>query len=143
MVKKLFVKMGIVSSALMTSMCLYLGAGGLGAFGGYAMSPDSVAAGAAVSEDALWDAAARELKARGAAVSLERDTGEIRRLDPDGEIVFRIEEPAGGRLRFRVEARRGWLPMGRRAARVRDGILKRLEGDVSSKRLVDNAETAG
>jgi len=99
---------GIVCIA--TTSCIYVIAGGVGALGGYAVSPDTVEGEADVDYDTLWDAATQVVSIMGAVQTKDYKMGSLSGVVNGAKVTIDLSQISSNSVRLRVKARKNMLP---------------------------------
>jgi hypothetical protein len=108
--KNFFLIVVIGIFCLSTSGCIYVVAGGIGALGGYAVSPDTVEGEAEVDYDTLWDAATEVLSIMGTVNTKDYKLGTIDGSVSGSRVTVDLSQISSNEVRLRVKARKNMLP---------------------------------
>lgn len=119
-----FVTMG---SLLVNSGCIYLVVGGIGAVGGYIVSPDTVEGLSGSDADYVWDSA-RETVAIMGLINEEDKAGGIILADVNGaKVTVTIAAVGKDSTKVTVKARKAYLPRISLAQDIFVKIMNRIE----------------
>ena len=99
-----------VSLALSLTGCVYLIVGGIGALGGYVVSPDTVEGVAAHDSDSLWDAAFNVVSVMGTMSEQRKDGGVIIAKISGAKVIVTIIPISQSACKLNIKARKGFLP---------------------------------
>jgi len=99
---------GMVS--MVTTSCIYVIAGGVGALGGYAVSPDAVEGEADADYDTLWDAATQVLSIMGTVQAKDYKMGSLEGVINGAKVTVDLSQISSNSVRLRVKARKNMLP---------------------------------
>ncbi len=110
-VKKSFLSLTLVLFLLTGSGCFYLVIGGVGALGGYAISPDTVEGmvGGYSTQD-VWQAAVDTVSIMGLIEEKNEIAGVVVAKVSGAHITVTVAEPVVDTVKLRVKARRGMMP---------------------------------
>ena len=101
----------LVSLMLTTSGCFYLVIGGVGALGGYAISPDTVEGNVEGRSTAdIWDAALQTVSVMGVIEEKNEVSGVLIAKVQGTQVTISISEPITETVKLRVKARKGMMP---------------------------------
>lgn len=101
----------LVSLMLTTSGCFYLVIGGVGALGGYAISPDTVEGNVEGRSTAdIWDAALQTVSVMGVIEEKNDVSGVLIAKVQGTQVTISISEPITETVKLRVKARKGMMP---------------------------------
>ncbi len=111
LVKKNFLCLLLVAFMLTASGCFYLVIGGVGALGGYAISPDTVEGmvGGDTSQD-VWQAAVDVISIMGIIQEKNEISGVLIAQVQGVHITVTIVESPADNVKLRVKARKGMMP---------------------------------
>jgi hypothetical protein len=110
-----------VPLACMLSGCIYLVVGGIGAVGGYIVSPDTVEGISETETDQVWDAALEVLGIMGTIEEQNEAGGVILSRVSGAKIPVTLEALNATTTRVNVKARKAYLP---RIALAQDVFVK-------------------
>ena len=96
--------------SLSTSSCIYFIAGGVGALGGYAISPDTVEGDSELDYDTLWDSAIEITSIMGIIHTKDYKLGTLQATVSGAAITVDISQISSNEVRMRVKARKNMLP---------------------------------
>jgi len=105
----LWVVLALVVS-LTASGCIYAIAGGLGALGGYAISPDTVEGDSELDYDTLWDSAVEIVGIMGLIQTKDYKLGTIKATISGAVVTIDVAQISSAEVRMRVKARKNMLP---------------------------------
>ncbi len=108
--KNIFLLLAVSAFCLFSSGCIYVLAGGLGAVGGYAISPDTVEGESESSYDAAWDSAVDILGIMGTVNAKDYKAGTIDATVDGSKVNMDISQISSSDVRLRVKARKNMLP---------------------------------
>ena len=108
--KSLFFLAAVCAVSLLTSSCIYLVAGGVGALGGYAISPDTVEGETESDYDTLWDSASEVLSIMGTVYTKDYKLGTLSGSVSGAKVVVDLSQVSSDEVRLRVKARKNMLP---------------------------------
>ncbi len=108
--KNMFLVVLMLIFSLSTSGCVYVIAGGLGALGGYAISPDTVEGDEEVDYDTLWDSAVEVVGIMGLIQTKDYKLGNIEAKINGASVIIDIAQISSSEVRMRVKARKNMLP---------------------------------
>ncbi len=111
---------------LSLSGCFYALIGGVGALGGYAISPDTVEGETQVSYDEVWKAAMDVLSIMGTIKMSDYKLGSIEAVVNRGVVWIDIAQLPGSWVRLRVKVRKNMMPKIRTAQDVWVKIKNRI-----------------
>ena len=109
---------------LSLSGCVWLVVGGVGALGGYVISPDTIEGVSRMPQGELWDASGKVLSIMGTIEEKNRDAGEIKALIQGAKITVTLTPLNKSTTTVRVKARKAFLP---KIALAQDVYIKILE----------------
>ncbi len=109
------------------SGCIYLVVGGIGALGGYVVSPDTVEGISENSQDDLWDAAVEITSIMGTVDVENRDVGMIKASIQKAKITIMIIPISDKAVKISVKARKSFFPKISLAQDVFVKIMSKLE----------------
>jgi len=92
------------------SGCVYLVVGGIGALGGYVISPDTIEGLTNNDDLTVWDAASEVIAIMGAVEESSEDAGIIISTIGGSNVTVSITRLSEGTTRLRVKARKHHLP---------------------------------
>ena len=113
-----------------SSGCIVLFASGLGAVGGYAVSPDTVEGVVDRTYIETWDAAVEVARIMGAVESQDEELGEISALIHGARVHINIYQFSADTVQVRVKARKTFFPRISIAQEVFIKIMKYLDVSV-------------
>lgn len=90
--------------------CIYFVAGGVGALGGYAISPDTVEGESESDYDTLWDSANEVMGIMGTVNRKDYKMGTIDGTVSGARINIDMSQISSNEVRLRVKARKNMLP---------------------------------
>ncbi len=126
-VKKLLAVTILIPSLIFSSGCIYLVVGGIGAVGGYIVSPDTVEGITENDADMVWDTAIETVSIMG-LVKEENEAGGMILANIHGaEITITIVSLSETTTRVTVKARKAYLPRISLAQDVFVKIMNRVE----------------
>ncbi len=101
----------LVSLMLTASGCFYLVVGGVGALGGYAISPDTVEGNVEGrnSQD-MWQAAVQVISIMGIIQEKNEISGVVIAKIQGTQVTVSVSEPITDTVKLRVKARKGMMP---------------------------------
>lgn len=101
----------LVSLMLTSSGCFYLVVGGVGALGGYAISPDTVEGNVEGrnSQD-MWQAAVQVVSIMGIIQEKNEISGVVIAKIEGTQVTVSVSEPITDTVKLRVKARKGMMP---------------------------------
>ena len=108
--------------------CVYLVVGGIGALGGYIVSPDTVEAVSENNMDSLWDAAIDVISIMGVIDEQQKEGGVIIARVSGAKVTVKIDEVSKNTVRLTVKARKAFLPKMSVAQEVFVKIMTQLNG---------------
>ncbi|MFA6379434.1 MAG: hypothetical protein WCX16_06635 [Candidatus Omnitrophota bacterium] len=108
--KNFFLIVCVCILSLLTSSCIYFVAGGVGALGGYAVSPDTVEGEAQADYDTLWDASTQVVSIMGTVQTKDYKLGTLQGLVNGAKITIDLSQISSNDVRLRVKARKNMLP---------------------------------
>ncbi len=111
LLRKSFFSLILAALVLSASGCFYLVIGGVGALGGYAISPDTVEG--MVNGDSLedlWQAAVDTISIMGVIEEKNEISGVLIAKVQGVHITVVLVEPVADSVKLRVKARRGMMP---------------------------------
>lgn len=108
--KNIFLLFAVGAFCLLSSGCIYVIAGGVGALGGYAISPDTVEGESEASYDTAWDSAVEVLEIMGTVSSKDYKAGTIDATVDGSKVSMDISQISSSDVRLRVKARKNMLP---------------------------------
>jgi len=100
----------LFSSVFSYSGCVVLVAGGLGAAGGYAISPDTVEGVLGRDFNAVWDAAVEVTNMMGVAQEKNEQGGEIVAKISGATVTINLFQFSSDTVQLRVKARKSLFP---------------------------------
>lgn len=109
-VKNIFLLGAVCAFCFFASSCIYVIAGGVGALGGYAISPDTVEGEAEVDYDTAWDSSTEILSIMGVVNSKDYKLGNIDATVGGSKITVDLSQVSSKEVRLRVKARKNMLP---------------------------------
>ena len=95
---------------LTSSGCIYAVAGGLGALGGYAVSPDTVERDSKLDYDTLWDSAVEIVGIMGLIRTKDYKLGNIKASISGAAVTIDLAQISSSEVRMRIKARKNMLP---------------------------------
>ena len=108
--------------------CVYLVVGGIGALGGYIVSPDTVEAVSENNLDSLWDAAIDVISIMGVIDEQQKEGGVIIARVSGAKVTVKMDEVSKKTVRLTVKARKAFLPKMSVAQEVFVKIMTQLNG---------------
>lgn len=110
-VRKNFLSLLLAGLLLSTSGCFYLVIGGVGALGGYAISPDTVegTVGGDTAQD-VWQAAVDVISIMGIIEEKNEISGVLIAKVQGVYVTVTVAEPLADSVKLRVKARKGMMP---------------------------------
>ncbi|MDP8266935.1 MAG: hypothetical protein P9M07_08385 [Candidatus Aceula meridiana] len=96
--------------AFSLSGCFYAIIGGLGALGGYAISPDTVEGETQIEYDTLWDAAVEIVSIMGTIQTKNYKLGQIEARVAGAYVWVDLSQASSSWVRMSVKARKNMLP---------------------------------
>ena len=93
-----------------SSGCIYLVVGGIGAVGGYVVSPDTVEGLTENDEQDLWDAAVQVASVMGVIVKQSEGAGEIEAKISSATVIIVVEPLSPAATKLSVKSRKYYLP---------------------------------
>ena len=100
----------LVSLAFSFTGCVYLIVGGIGALGGYVVSPDTVEGVTSHDSDSLWDAAFNVVSVMGTMSEQRKDGGVIIAKISGAKVIVTIIPLEKNACKLNGKARKGFLP---------------------------------
>lgn len=101
----------LVSLMLTFSGCFYLVIGGVGALGGYAISPDTVEGNVGGrNTQEMWQAAVQTVSVMGIIEEKNEISGVVIAKVEGTQVTISISEPITDTVKLRVKARKGMMP---------------------------------
>lgn len=101
----------LLSLMLTTSGCFYLVIGGVGALGGYAISPDTVEGNVeGQNTQSIWEAAVHTVAIMGVIEEKDEISGVLIAKVQGTQISISISETVPDIVKLRVKARKGMMP---------------------------------
>jgi hypothetical protein len=125
--KNVFFVLAICAFCCFASSCIYVIAGGVGALGGYAVSPDTVEGESDTSYDTAWDSATEVLSIMGTVNTKDYKLGNIVATIDGSKVTVDVSQISSEAVRFRVKARKNMLPNIKVAQDVFVKIKKRIK----------------
>lgn len=123
---KKFLCLAVILSTL--SGCVYLIVGGIGALGGYVVSPDTVEGITENEQTAVWDKAKEVLSIMGTIEEEQREAGIILAKVLGTKVTVSIASITSKTSKIRVKARKGLLPRISTAQDIFVKIMSQLSG---------------
>jgi hypothetical protein len=108
--------------------CIYLVAGGIGALGGYMISPDTVEGYVGRTEPEVWDAAVEIVSIMGSIEEEDRDAGFFKARVANTEVTVVVFEMNETTTKMMVKARKYHLPRSKTAQDIYTKIMTYLHG---------------
>ena len=108
--KNLFAMIVLVPLLLASSGCIYLVVGGIGAVGGYIVSPDTVEGITDNEADIVWDTAIETLSVMGLIEEQDEAAGMILASVPAAKITVTMVTLSESTTKLTVKARKAFLP---------------------------------
>jgi len=108
--RKIFFLAMVCLMSVLTMSCIYVIAGGVGALGGYAVSPDTVEGEADVDYDTLWDGAQQVVSIMGTVQAKDYKMGTLEGLVSGAKVNIDLSQISANSVRLRVKARKNMLP---------------------------------
>lgn len=108
--KNLLVKIVLLPLLLSLTGCIYLVVGGVGALGGYIVSPDTVEGLTDNDEVAVWDAAVEILSIMGTIEEEQEDAGIIFGKVNGANVTITILPVNQATVKLSVKSRKHYLP---------------------------------
>ncbi len=126
--KTKFLLSAVILPLMIFSMsgCIYMVVGGLGAVGGYMVSPDTVEGITENDELAVWDTAIDIVSIMGLIKSQSEETGVINAKINKAKVIITITPINEETTKLRVEARRNYFPKSALAQDVFTKIVSTL-----------------
>ena len=93
-----------------TSGCVYVVVGGLGAFGGYVISPDTVEGILEVDDGTAFSASQEIIGIMGKVIEAREDQGVVVGIVNGAKTTITIRSLKKGTVRLTVKARKAYLP---------------------------------
>jgi len=110
-IRQEFIKKIIMIPILLSlSGCVYLVIGGIGALGGYVISPDTIEGLSNNDDLTVWDSALEVTTIMGAVEESSEDAGIIISMIGGSKVTISITRLSEGTTRLRVKARKHHLP---------------------------------
>lgn len=125
--KNIFLLLTICVFCLCASGCIYVLAGGVGALGGYAISPDTVEGESEASYDTAWDSATEVLGIMGTVNSKNYKLGTIDATVDGSKVTMDVSQVSSSDVRLRIKARKNMLPNIKVAQDVFVKVKKRIK----------------
>ena len=100
----------LLSFMLCTSGCVYLIVGGIGALGGYVVSPDTVEGITAHDQDEVWDAANEVLSIMGTISEAKQASGLMIARVSGAKITVTVVSVNKTSTKLNIKARKGPFP---------------------------------
>lgn len=120
--------MPLLAVAVMSlSGCIYLAVGGLGALGGYAISPDTVEGEMQVSYDTAWEKSVEVISIMGRIQHKDYQLGKIEANVHGAAVFVDLTQISSTWVRIRVKARKNMLPNIRTAQNIWTKIKQHME----------------
>jgi len=108
--KTIFLQILILPLLLSLSGCIYLVVGGIGALGGYVVSPDTVEGITENEREIVWDAAVEISAIMGTIQERQEDSGIII-VDVGGvDVTITVVALGQSAVKLRIKARKAFLP---------------------------------
>ncbi|MCX5682013.1 MAG: hypothetical protein NT079_07100 [Candidatus Omnitrophica bacterium] len=108
--KNIFLLLVVCVFCFLTSSCVYFIAGGVGALGGYAISPDTVEGDTEVDYNAAWDSATEVVGIMGTIGTKDYKLGKIDAVISGAKVTVDLSQISSTEVRLRVKARKNMLP---------------------------------
>ena len=96
--------------SLTASGCIPVIAGGLGALGGYSISPDTVEGDSELDYDTLWDSAVEIVGIMGLIRTKDYKLGNIKASISGAAVTIDLAQISSSEVRMRIKARKNMLP---------------------------------
>lgn len=125
--KNIFSLLVICVFCCCASGCIYVLAGGVGALGGYAISPDTVEGESESSYDTAWDSATEVLGIMGTVNSKNYKLGTIDATVDGSKVTMDVSQVSSSDVRLRIKARKNMLPNIKVAQDVFVKVKKRIK----------------
>ena len=121
--------LNILVAVMMTvsSGCVYLVIGGLGALGGYVVSPDTVEGYTSLSEEDLWDEAVNVISIMGVISEKKEDSGIILAKVQGAKVTATIQPVGTASVKITIKARKAFFPKIRIAQDIYIKIMSNLQ----------------
>ncbi len=125
--KKYFFSVILISSMMIFSGCFYLVIGGVGALGGYAISPDTVeGVVAATSSQDVWQAAVDTVSIMGIIEEKNEFSSVLICKVAGTRVTVSVAEPVTDNVKLRVKARKGMMPKVKLAQDIYTKIVQKV-----------------
>jgi len=125
--KNIFLLFAVCTFCLFASGCIYVIAGGVGALGGYAISPDTVEGESTTSYDTAWDSAIEVLGIMGTVTSKDYKQGTIVATVDGSKVTMDVSQVSSDEVRLRIKARKNMLPNIKIAQDIFVKVKKRIK----------------
>ncbi len=107
--KKLLMVLAL-GCALCASGCVYLVVGGIGALGGYVVSPDTVEGVTGYDTDELWDAVEEVVSVMGTISESKEASGLLIARVGGAKVTITVASAGKSSSKLTVKSRKGFLP---------------------------------
>ena len=118
----------LIYSFIALTGCIYLVVGGIGALGGYVVSPDTVEGMTENEKDLVWDAAIEILSIIGLIEEENEEGGVIFASVHNAKVTVTIASLNSNTTKLTVKARKAYLPRISIAQEIFVKIMSRLSG---------------
>jgi len=108
--KTIFLHILILPVLLSLSGCIYLVVGGLGAVGGYVVSPDTVEGVTENEREIVWDAAVEITSIMGTIKEQQEDSGIIIAKVGGAKVTISVIALSQSAVKLRVKSRKAFFP---------------------------------
>lgn len=126
-IKKILTMVMLIPLLFMHSGCFYLVVGGIGAVGGYIVSPDTVEGVSEEKEGVVWDMAMETISIMGLIDEKDEATGMILATVHGAKITVTVTPLGESTTKLTVKARKAYLPRISLAQDVFVKIMSRLK----------------
>ena len=126
--KKSFMAVVLMSSTFFLTSCVYLVVGGLGALGGYVVSPDTVEGLASYDMDTVWDATVEIVSIMGLVQEQNETGGYLIAKVNKATVTINVLPVNSSAVKLTVKSRKGIFPRIQTAQDVYIKIMSRVEG---------------
>ena len=109
-VSKILLAIAIVGLSLSSSGCFYLVLGGLGAVGGYAVSPDTVEGTSDRDSEEVWDAAMTVANIMGNITRQSEKEGKLEAIINNSRVNISVVQFSRKKSKILVKARKSFFP---------------------------------
>jgi len=108
--KQFFLMIFVLPILFLLSGCVYLVVGGIGALGGYIVSPDTVEGITEHDESSVWEAAVEVLSIMGIITHQQKDAGIIKAKVNRAKVTITIIPLNQSMVKLTVKSRKAFLP---------------------------------